>query len=819
MTTIWQDLRYGLRLFISNPGFTAVAVLTLAFGIAANTTVFSWVDGLLLHPYPDAAHGERLAIMESTIDGAPNGANQVSYPDVRDYRQHLKSIDGLAIYREEVLSLGDGKASSQAVWGQFVSGNFFDVLEVQPQLGRTFSVAESGDELGTHAVAVISDALWRGRFRGDPNVIGRTLRVNQRELTVIGVAPRRFHGTMPGLAFELWIPVTMGPALSVLDPEDFGRRGRRPFYAMVRLKEGTSLEQASAEVTAYSQNLGVAYPASNRTVRAHVAPLWEFHSAAPELLMRPLRILMGISLLVLLIVCANVANLLLARAVSRRKELNIRLALGASGRRLSRQLMTETFLLAGAGALSGWLLSYWLSDLLPGLVPKINAPVAIGFNTSPRVLGFTIAACLMATLLAGSVPALMWFRTNLQESLNEGGRAGTPGLHSNATRGLLVVMEVALATVALIGAGLFLRSFQNARSLDAGFQRDRVLLSRFYLSGAGMTPPERREFFRQLSDRVRSLPGVAEVSYGNDAPLGSSAGPYTTVEPEGYAKAPGEFTIVNNYVVAPGFFDAMQIPLLQGRDFRQSDDEKTEPVAIVNETFARKYFQTDHPVGRRMKFYGKWATVIGMARDSKYFNIAEAPRPHFFASMQQYTMPGQQFYFFIRSSSDPASMSRSLRREVLALNPAAGAFDSMPLREWTEVTLLPQKVAANLLTALALTGLLLAGVGLYSVIAYSVSQRVQEIGIRMALGASPGLVLGQVLGRGLLLTGSGLVLGLAVSMMLSRLVSGMLIHVDALDPLTFSGSALFLLSVAVVAAWVPARRATHIDPISALRCE
>jgi len=600
MRTLYQDLRYGIRVLVAGPGFTAVAVLTLALGIAANTTVFSWVDGLLLRPYPGSTNSQQLAVLEMVTVGAPNGANQTSYLDYRDYRDNLKSVSGLALHHEDVFSLGEAD-NVQPVWGELVSGNYFAVLGVKPALGRAFTPEESGNKLGAYPAAVISYRLWRSRFHGDPGAVGKTLRVNRHGLTVVGVAPPEFRGTMPGLFFDIWVPVTMGPELGMLDASAFRDRGYRALYAVARLKPDVAIEQARAEALTFSRNLEAMSPDTNRGVTATILPPWEFHSAAPDLLLGPLRILMAISMLVLLIVCANVANLLLARTIARRKELAIRLSLGARPWRLTRQLMTEVLLLASAGALIGLPLAFWMGGMLPSLVPKIGAPVAAGFQLNGRVLAFTILTCVVATLVAGAAPSLFWLRTDVNEALKEGGRSGTHGAHSHRTRGLLVISEVALATVALIGAGLFMRSFENARAIYPGFDRSNVVMARFYLGGTGFSTLDVHRFCRRLATRLRSAPGITNVSYADYAPLGSSAGPYDDVEIEGYVPSKGEALQINDYLVSPDYFNLMRIPLLEGRDFRESDDWNTPPVVIVNQTFSQRYFNGANPVGRKVK--------------------------------------------------------------------------------------------------------------------------------------------------------------------------------------------------------------------------
>ena len=818
MRTFFRDVSYGLRLLRSSPGFAAVAILTLAVGIAANTTVFSWVDGLLWHPFGGATDSRQLAVLEMIEPQAPNGANQVSYLDYLDYRAKLKSLSGLAVHREDVFSLGD-VAHSEAAWGELVSGNYFAVLGVKPALGRMFNPEEDSGKLGAFPVAVISHRLWRDRFHADRGAIGQTLRVNRHELTVIGVAPPEFHGTMPGLVYDIWIPVTMGVELGMLDESAFRYRWARRLYAVARLNRGVRMEEARAEAATLAANLAALSPQTNRGVSATILPVWRFHSAAPDLLLQPLRILMAISIFVLLIVCFNVANLLLARSLGRRKEFSIRLALGASPFRLSCQLLTETLMLAAAGALIALPLSFWAGDALPWLVPKIHAPVAIGFQMNYRVLGFTLLACVLAAMVSGAAPALLWFRSDANQALKENGRGASQGAYSLRLRGMLVVSEVALATLALVGAGLFSRSFENARAIHPGFDSNNVVLARFYLGSTGFSTRDMQQFGLRLRERLRADPGIASVSYADIAPLGSSAGPYSTIQVEGYVPGPDESMQINRYLVAPGYFNLLKIPLLEGRDFTDSEIGDTPPVMIVNQSFAERYFHGANPLGRRVRCFGKWLTVVGLAKDSKYFNVAEARRPHFFAPFLQWGRADQQLYFFLKAAHDPAPVMAGLHREVAEIDVNAGAFDVMPLAEWMGVTLLPQKVAASLLTALGAIALLLAAVGLYSVMAYAVTQRTQEIGIRMALGAQPHEVLTGILRQGITLTLAGLGIGIAASLAVTRVVAGMLVNVSAFDPMSFGGAAVFLIAVAMLASYVPARRATQVDPIVALRPE
>ena len=818
MRGLVQDVRFGLRLLLGSPGFTAVAVLTLALGIAANTTVFSWIDSVLLRPYHGAADPQQLAVMETNDGRTTNGNIQLSYIDYLDYRRNLKSISGLTLHREDVFNLADS-SGSQAVWGELVAGNYFDVLGVKAVLGRTFTAAEDGGQLGAYPVAIVSYSLWHSYLHAEPKAIGRTIMVNRHHLTVIGVASPDFHGTMPGLAFHIWVPLTMGKELALVDDSVFKNRGDRSFYGIVRLRPGVSVSEASAEAAAFAHSLEVAWPKTNRGDSAVILPPWRFHSAAPELLLKPLRILMAVVLVVLLIVCANVANLLLARSLARRRELSIRLALGAGGGRLSRQLLTETMLLATAGAVAGLLLTPWLADLLPAMVPNVGVTVSAGFELSGRILAFTIAICVVTVLVSGAAPVLFWMRSSIFDALKEGGRSGRQGPGSHRLRGLLVSAEVALATLVLIGAGLFVRSLHNARGLYPGFDKSNVVLLRFYpAAGTGSTRDMQR-FCVRLRERLSVATGVAGVTYADEAPLGTSSGPFSTIQVEGFTPPAGTELVVNRYLVAPGYFDLLRVPLLEGRDFTEMDGEKAARVVIVNRAFAQRYFGGGEAIGRKIRWRGKWATVVGLARDCKYYDIAEAPRPIFFAPFKQEAGADGRYFVFVKASGDPARLMSQLRREVAAVDASAGAFDVTTLTAWMEVTMLPQTLAASMMTALGLLSLALAALGLYSVMAYSVAQRTQEIGIRMALGAQPRNVLKDVLWQGACLIIPGLAAGIFGAFAVTRLVSGMLVEVSADDPAAFAGASLFLTLVALAAAWLPARRATRLDPMVALRCE
>jgi predicted permease len=818
MPTFMKDARFGLRILRRGPWFTAIVVFTLGLGIAVNTTVFSWINSVLLHPFPGVGDPGSLALIETVTSGGEYTVN-TSYLDYLDYRENLKLVSGIALGRFTPLSIGaDGKTGR--AWAELVSANYFDLLKVKPALGRTFTPEEGRSKEGGAPVAVISYGMWRSRFGGDPKILGGIIRVNRRELTVVGVAPREFHGTTAGVVYDVWIPISMATAMGTGNGTLRFRGTRDETSTIVRLKPGVSIEQARAEVSALGKKLAALYPDTNRGVDLTVTPVSKGHLGAQGMLLQPLRVLMALSLLLLLIVCANVANLLLARAVSRQKEFGIRLALGAGRARLAAQLLIETLVLAAGGAVVGVILVLWLGQTLGYLLPSMDIPLDFGGGLSLPTFAFTLLIAIAATLLSGTAPAILTARAGLSETLKEGGRGGGSGSGSHRLRGLLVVSEMALVMVALIGAGLFYRSFQNASRIEPGFDRANISVSQFYLSNAGYSAREQRDFCRTLRERLESKPGVIGVTYSDVVPMSTGAGagstPWGQVEVEGYAPAPNEQMMIHRATVPPGYFDLLGIRLLDGREFAESDTAETPLVIIVNETFAKRYFRGGNPIGRKLRMEGVQASVVGLVKDSKYHTPIEGPTPFFYVPFRQWFAPGLNFAVFIKTDGGPLRMTPVLRREALALNQDA-LFTTRLLSDATTGSLFVQRAAAGLLGAVGLIALLLAAIGLYSVMSYAVSQRTQEMGLRMALGAQPGAMLKLVMRDGLRLTFPGLLAGGAIALAAARNVSGMLVGVSPSDPLTFAAAAAFLALVAALASLLPALRAMRVDPMVALR--
>ena len=816
MESLLQDLRYSLRLLGKNPGFAAVAILTIAIGIGASTTIFSWIRSVILNPLPGASEPERVVALETLTPSSE--WVPTSYLDFTDFRDHAKLLESTTVSIPMDLAVGNEK-SVERTWGELVSGNYFDVLRVRPEAGRFFSKVETGDEQNAHAVLIISHALWANRFHSDPAAIGATLRINRFPYTVIGVAPDNFHGSMPGLSFQMWAPATMFGQLSSTGDWMLRDRKTRMFRVLARLAAGVQIEQARAEVQSIAKAMSQADADTNEGLSATLLPLWKSHYGIQDSLLAPLSILMGACGVVLLIVCANVANLLLARAVARQRELSVRAALGAQRWRLIRQLLTESFLIAIDGALVGLWISSWLGGSLRWLVPISSLPDMIKPPIDMGVVAFTTALAFVVAALAGIVPALHSARGDVNDMLKECGRSGTATAHSRRLRGLLVTSEVALAVVALIGAGLFVKSFQMARAIHPGFDPHQVAIAQLSLSAAGYDSRQADAFCVRLREVLERQPGVTAVSYADYIPLSVSGDSWEDLQIQGYVPGPNENMKVYRNLVAPGYFDLMKIPLLQGRDFNLRDDHANQPVMIVTQEFVRRFLPNQNPIGQKVQGWGRWFTIVGVAQDSKIHRLTESAPPYFYVPIRQIFRPEMGLKFYVRTSAPVDDAVAALRREAQAIDPSVPVFNAMPLEEYIAASLFPQKIAASLLGTLGSVALLLAAIGLYGVMAYSVAQRTNEIGIRVALGAKPLDVLRMILRESMVLALPGLVVGSLLATALARLVSASLVEVSPKDPAVYAAAAAFTVLITLFAAVGPARRAAKVDPMVALRYE
>ena len=716
--------------------------------------------------------------------------------------------------------LGD-TGNPRRVWGELVTGNYFTTLGVRPILGRSFHPEENAEKA---LVAIISYKLWQDYFHADPKIVGKTVRANRHELTIIGVAPPKFGGAWRGLAFDMWVPLTMGAQLSQASEGILAERSARGLMTTAKLKPGVTLEQAQAEARSLGVLIARQHPDSNMNVGIELHTEAQSQNNVKNLLAEPLTILLAMCGVVLLIACANVANLLLARATARQKELSLRLALGASRHRLTRQLLTEALLLAGFGTLIGSLLALWARHALILLVPPVDLPVLMDVPINARILGFSILVCVTAALVSGITPALHALRPSLMVVLKEGGRGGSSGAGTHRMRDILVVGEVALALVALAGAGLFAKSFRAASSIDPGFDPKGVLVSRLFLSPSGYTEFKQRAGFVQgVSERLALEPAIGGVGFAESIPMGFQGAPGCGVGVPGYVRPPGEKSAIDRNLISAGFFNLLRIPVLEGREFAKSDDGQSSLVAVVNQAFVKHYLPGRSPVGLRIGGCGKPVTIVGLVKDSKYYSFVEVTRPVIYLPfMQRYGDVGEYdrgIGMFVRARGETGLALPPLRRAVKSMDPGVGVYDAMAFEDYIGTSVFPQRVAASLLSVLGAIALLLAAVGLYSVMAYSVSQRTHEIGIRMALGGQRSRVMGMVLRKGLALTLIGLAAGLIVALSASQVIASMLLNVSATDPWIFAGASTFLAAIALLASLLPARRATQVDPLVALHYE
>ena len=825
-----QDLRFGLRMMARNRGFTVVAVLTLAIGIGATATAFTWIDAVLLQPLSGVKEPNRLVTVETVTSNGEWVPN--SYPDFIDFRDRLKLFDGVAVTHVSAFSVGK-ENHAERVWGELVSGNFFAVLGVKAEAGRMFLPAEFGDVPGAYPVTVISDRYWRSHYGADPAVIGRTIRINQHELTIVGVAAPQFHGSIPVISFDIWVPYMEQSVLNGVQLWMLRDRHDRNMLGIARLRPGVSFEQARLELKTLADRMAIANANVSEGMSATLMPLWKSPHGPQGLLIGPLRILMGVCVLVLLIVCANVTNLLLARATVREKEFSARMALGAGRGRIARQVLTESLMLTGCGAALGLAATPWMSRALRTLMPPSPMASLVSTDTRPNlaVLAFTVGLCVVAALAAGVVPALQVGRLNLSAKLNAGGRGGSAGRARNRLRSMLVASEVALALVALVGAGLFTRGFQQTLRIDPGFDPNHILLNQFYLSTNGYNLAQRREFCRRLGERMLAAPGVTDVAYSDGVPLGFEPSWWEELKIEGYAPRPNENMNIFRNVISPGYLPLMHIPMVDGRNFTEQDNENAPAVMIVNEAFVQRFFAGHSPIGKKIHGWGSWFRVVGVAKDSKYHYLGESTPAYFYVPFRQVFREDMNLAFYVRSQGDPDSALSTLRTQARAIDPNVTVFDAAPLKEFIGASLYPQKVAASLMTVLGSIAILLAAVGLYSVMAYSVAQRTQEIGVRMALGANPVRVSWMVVRQGLGLAAGGLVVGTALAIAMARAIESVsftnsamganarLLGSGANHPLIYVGAAAFLSVVAVLASYLPARRAASVDPMQALRAE
>ena len=816
MHAILQDLRYALRMLAKSPGFTAVACLTLALGIGGNTTIFSWIRGVLLDPLPGAVHPDRVVALETL---APSGEwFPTSYPDFRDFRDRSKLVESISVAEPMALAIGND-VSAERVWGELVSGNFFDLLGVQPKFGRFFVDAERDEAQNAHPVVVISHSFWKSHFQSNPAVAGTVVKINHHPFTVIGVAPENFHGSMAGLSFDIWVPATMYSQLTSLSDWFLRDRKTRMFRVLARLAPGVHIEQARSEMQSIAAAIAKEHADTNAGISATLLPMWKSHYGIQDSLLEPLTLLMGIGVVVLLVVCANLANLMLARGTRRKKELSIRFALGATRTHVARQILAEICLLAAFGSILALVFASAFAGALRFLLPPSAAPSIQQPAIAGSVLWFSAGLALLTATFAGLAPALHAARVDVNEALQEGARSGSAGVHAQRLRGLFVIAEVALALVALTGAGLFVKSYYATKAVQTGFNSDNVALGRFNLSAGAFDAKQADAFCRHLRSELEAQPGVTSVAYSDYIPLSLSAGSWEDLEIQGYVPHPGENMKIYRNLVSPGFFDLLKIPLLEGRDFNALDDADHAPVMIVSREFVRRFLPQGSVIGAKVKGWGDWFTIVGVAEDTKVYRLTERPIPYFYVPIRQIYRPEMGLAFFVRTAGSPHLGIATLQRVSKTVDATVPLFDALSFNEYVGGSLFSQRITANLLPLLSSLACVLAAIGLYGVIAYSVAQRTHEFGIRMALGAQPRDILGLVLAESAKLTLTGFAAGLLLAAASGRVVANQIYGMSFFDPLAFGGPSILLIGVAFLASYIPARRAMRVDPTVALRYE
>ena len=824
MDSLLQDLRYAMRAMIKRPAINAVAVIALALGIGANTAIFSVINALLLQPLPGVEDPDRLAVVY-TSDFSSSRYSTSSFPDYVDFRDRGDLFTGLAAFSDSVainLGVGDG---AERIQGAVVTGNYFSVLGVSPRLGRT--LLPEDDRAGSSPATVLSHELWQNQFGADQNIIGKTVSLNGQGFTVIGVAPEEFKGVRLESAPALWVPTATMEQIQRSPATIFTRRGSRWLGIIGRLAPGATAGQAQAQIQTIADGLAAAYPDTNlgtlqqpdqprpmSVVPANVAMVNPNTRDETENFVTLLMIVVGV---VLVIACANVANLLIVRARGRQKEIAVRLALGASRFRIIRQMLTESVFLSLVGGAAGLLVAVWMTELLSSF-DQLSSFAALDISVDNRVLVFTLIVSVLTGILFGLAPALQASRPDLVPALKD-----SPGLESSRNRrfglrSLLVIFQVVLSMVLLIGAGLFIRSLQKAYTTDLGFAANNALLVTVDLNAQDYNEARGREFYTQLLERVEALPRVEAASMAAYIPVNAN-GSRNSVIVEGYEPRAGEDMELNINTVEHSYFEAMGIRIQSGRGFEEQDRLSPQKV-VINEAMAERYWPGQSPVGRRIKVGDARSPdleVIGVARTGKYRSFREQPLPYIYVPYdQQYRT---RMTLVVRATGNPATILPAVRAEVQRLNKNVPLYNVKTLTEHLGVALARERMIATLVGLFGLLALLLAAVGIYGLMAHSVSERVREIGIRMALGAQKRDILLLVLGHSLLLSLIGLVAGVVSTLVFTRLISSLLYEVSPTDSVSFVTAALTLTGVMLLASYIPARRAADVDPMVALRYE
>ena len=813
--TSWQDLRFAARMLRKNPSFTTVAVLTLALGIAANTTVLSWISATLLNPIPGVAHtSDLVTVMRG--DRTDHPTPPFSYPDLRDLSERTQTFSGLLGYHDDYMSL-TGVAKPERIYGALTTANYFDVLGVHPILGRAF-LPEEGTLRAGAAVIVIGYAVWQNHFAGDPQIVGKTIQINRHPYTVVGVAPRDFTGCAPGLRTELWIPVSMDRDVWGFNRPDY--RGIFWLNVLGKLRPGVTKNQAQAELNLLMRGIAERFSEDHRDSPNEISldPLWRSPFGINGYLYKILPMLLGLAGVLLLLACANVASLLLVRSVGRRREIAIRLGMGASRKQIIRQFLIESLLLGLLGGTAAIAITVWTSRSIVAFFPPSSLPLTHDAHIDQRVLFVTIAVSILAAIIFGIFPALRSSSLPVQSVLKEEATSVSLTLHKSRLLSGLVVAQISLSLVLLVCAGLFTRSLQKAQQSDPGFEASHLLLTSYELSPAGYTRATGAAFDRQVLDRLSALPGVESVTLADFSPLSFSIhSDYLQIE--GYVPQPYESMEISRAIVGPNYFRTLRTSVISGREFTAADTAESQLVAVVNQAFVDRYWPGANALGKQVTDGGDRFTVVGVARNAKYRLLTSPTEPVIYLPNYQAYSPTHDTTIHLRTTGDPRTMASSVEETIHQLNPELPLFNVNPLSVTMQLGTLFGRVAATFAASFGFLAMVLAAVGVYGVVAYTTRQRAREVGIRMALGAEKGDIYRLVLGQGFRLTLAGLVVGTALGLAFTRLLKAQLFGVSETDAITFASVGLLLAVVALLACHIPARRATRVDPMVALRYE
>jgi predicted permease len=812
MSGLWQDVRHSIRTLIKAPGFTMTASLVLALGIGANSVTFSIVYNFFMRPLPVEEPDRLVRIYSGFTDGFQYAT--VSYPDYRDMLE-MKDVFSEVLADKLIPFSISAEGRNERLWGYIVSGNYFEVLGVQPELGRFF-LPEEDEAPGKHPVVVLSHGLWQRRFGGSRGVLGRQLTLNGQPFTIVGVAPQSFNGVNLGLRPEVWAPQMMEDVLMPFNTLE--ERNTRSHFAIARLQPDASIEEARAALDVLANRLQETYPDSNQGISFNVLPEAEggVHPMMRGGFLGFSGVLMLVVALVLLLACANVGGLLVARAAARRKEISVRLAIGAGRKRLLQQLLTESMMLAGLAAGLGLLIATVSIRVLSTLALPIDVPLFLDLRLDTQVIVFTLLVALTTGIIFGLAPALQGTRLDLVSALKD--TAGTVGPRRSRLRSFLVGGQVALSTVLLIGAGLFLRSLQNANQVDLGFNPEGIAMTSLDLSLQGYEEEEGKRFLRQLKDRLNQIPGVESASLASAIPFDLNIN-QTWAAPEGYEPPPdGSMPSIDYAAVEPGYFRTMGIPMLYGRDFTNDDTEETTRVVIINEALAKRFWPDEPAVGKRiLSRQGTPREVVGVVKTGKYLTLGEEPKSYLYFAQEQSGFLSMTAV--VRTSADPLSVLGRVREEIERMDASLSLYNVKAMDEHLHIALVPARVGAWILGSFGALALLLASVGLYGMMAYSVTRRTYEIALRRALGAQDGTLLKLVMKQGLSLVFAGVAVGVLGALAAGRVMASLLYGVSATDPMVMIQSVLVLFLVTLAACYFPAQRALRVDPKVALHYE